>query len=156
MNFYKKFLSLILCSLGFVACSSTDALPPDRIDGTVTDETLCEYGCPYAVYKVLGSVVNEKNEPIKGIEVEAENIYEFKKIITDDKGNFVIEKSEIPNDEYKLSLKDIDGKDNGGEFEAVKETVSFKGVNFTGGDDKWNMGTAEKDVTVVMKEKTDK
>ncbi|MBE9488576.1 MAG: radical SAM-associated putative lipoprotein [Bacteroidetes bacterium] len=138
MKFFNKILLFFLAMLGFTACEETGS---------------CEYGTPNADYKILGAVVNESKEPIKGIEVSVVNNKGIEKRVTDDKGNFVIEDpNAFPNEEYKLSLKDIDGKDNGGEFEAVDETVSFKGVDHKDGDGNWNSGSAEKSVTVVMKE----
>ena len=138
MKIFNKILLLMLAMLGFTACEET---------GT------CEYGSPRADYKILGAVVNEKSEPIKGIEVSVVNNQGIEKRVTDEKGNFIIEDpSASPGQEYKLSLKDIDGKDNGGEFETKDETVSFKGVSHTGGDGNWDSGSAEKSVTVEMKE----
>lgn len=58
-------ISGIFSILGFAGVTSCDKIP-----GIPTGR--CEYGCPNADYKIMGSVKDGNGKPIKGIQVVAQ------------------------------------------------------------------------------------
>ena len=71
------------------------------------------YGTPYEEFRpyfgASGRVVDEEGEPIPGIEASVGN----NKVLTKADGHFYVESF----DYSKLTLIDIDGEENGGDFE---------------------------------------
>jgi len=85
--------------------------------------TAC-YGVPYDMadsYYIHGQVVNEAVEPIKNIQVSVTDQKEIT-IQTDDNGRFDL--GYFKSKEVSLEAKDIDGAENGGEFETKTQIVS--------------------------------
>lgn len=127
--------------LGLTTCSS--------------EATVVMYGAPTATYKVKGTVVNEKNQPIKNIravitEVPIESGWgqtAQDTVYTNSSGEFNLSKDGFPLDEVKMAveLTDIDGVENG-EYQSKADTVTFKRSELSGGDGSWNEGTATRDL----------
>ena len=55
--------------------------------------------------------------------------------------------------EHTLAIDDIDGEDNGGEYNSTTVTVSTDSDNYVGGDGNWNIGTATHNVKVALSKK---
>lgn len=118
------FLGTILAMLGFSGC-----------DGGII-ESRCEYGSPHCDFKLDLTVVNEKGEPIPGIEVNGNNG------ITDADGNFKgTVKGVFPDKKVVFFLKDVDGEENGGRYK--EDTVRVSARKIADGDGHWFAGTYE-------------
>lgn len=73
-----------------------------------------EYGCPYADFHISGRVVDPEGNPIPQIKISASQ-YRYT-TFSDSEGNFTIEDNDISRPQ-RVYLSDIDGEQNGGEFE---------------------------------------
>lgn len=141
-------LAGLLTLLGY-SCSS---------DGD--DEILCEYGSPHASYEIKGKVVDEAGKTIPNIRITLpkdtnQNYFYMLKdtLKTDEQGEFKasIEFTSFGEDvTFKIKAEDIDGIENGGQFEDIITDVPFKKKDLTGGDNSWNAGNAQKEVTITM------
>ena len=105
-RWYNALLSALLTMLGFESCSQYG---PD------------EYGTPTVDYQVKGFVTDLLGTPIQGIKVRAPYSYidgsEGQNVLTDENGRFELD--EFHSMLYgKLYVEDIDGEDNGGEFQS--------------------------------------
>lgn len=107
-------LTTVIALLGFSACEDkTDPL-----------DTPLMYGSPTADYKAEGIVADEDGNPIEGIQIKAE----MKSVLTgdldsqivysDDNGKYATEKH-YEKKLLTLTVTDIDGEENGGEFEGM-------------------------------------
>lgn len=111
-------------------------------------ETACMYGTPYVEFSVKGRVVDSENNPIEGIEVSAEE--GMQKVLTAKDGSFhyVGEMIGFELQELELTFTDIDGEDNGGEFET--KTVTVPVTQTDPGEGSWDNGDYEGEVDVVL------
>lgn len=86
------------------------------------------YGTPYEEFRpyfgASGRVVDEAGEPIPGIEASVGN----NKVLTKADGHFYVESF----DYSKLTLIDIDGEENGGDFERRDIELMYQGNNDVG------------------------
>lgn len=99
----RLFLSA-LTLLGFGGCSEGSSLfnEPDM------------YGVPLVDYHFMGEVTDAEGNPIKGIEVKVGSSEDI--ATTDDNGTFSSDFSTYADGSYIITLTDIDGVENGGEF----------------------------------------
>lgn len=112
------------------------------------------YGMPSMDFTVSGKVMDVKNNPINGIEVTTsnENVYVPTKVATDEKGEFTISGNGWPEDTINLTFTDVDGEQNGGDFQTATEQVHLTQTKKT--DDVWYKGVYEaKGVKVTLTEK---
>ena len=104
----------VISLLGFSACS---------VIGNQTE--MCMYGTPTADYKAEGSVTDEDGNPVKGIEVKVA-LTDWKQETATANGGIVYSgkngsfKTAEYDDEplFSLTVTDVDGAENGGEFES--------------------------------------
>ena len=86
------------------------------------------YGTPYEEFRpyfgASGRVVDTEGEPIPGIEASVGN----NKVLTKADGHFYVESF----DYSKLTLIDIDGEENGGDFERRDIELMYQGNNDVG------------------------
>ncbi len=114
-NFLLRTLEAVLVLLGFSACG----------EEIKSDEIPVEYGCPYMSYRIVGTVTDENNAPIKGIKVVISDSHRFDKdadvtVYTDADGKFTgshVESFDLS--EQTVSFEDVDGEDNGGLFKSA-------------------------------------
>ena len=104
-RWYNALLTALLAMLGYESCSLNS---PD------------EYGTPTVDYQVKGFVTDLLGTPIQGIRVRAPYNFdgsEGQSVLTDENGRFELDEF---HSEYndKLIVEDIDGEDNGGEFQS--------------------------------------
>lgn len=125
--------------LGFTACD------PDR--------GMVEYGVPVSDFSLKARVVDEDNNPIKGIEVRGGKYSKLEPIgYTDENGEFKLETDDTNRDEIDapayIYFVDVDGEENGGEFKSPREPifVNYKLVERDG----WYSRT-EAEVSVELK-----
>jgi len=107
----NRVLAAVLALLGFAACGEKN-------------ELICEYGTPSVSYRIMGTVTDENNAPIKGIKVVISDEPEMESdditVYTDVDGKFTGPHT------YSFSLygqtvsfEDVDGEDNGGLFKSA-------------------------------------
>lgn len=108
----------------------------------------CMYGTPSADYNVTLTVTDEDGNPVKGIEASGNGRPE--KPLTDQSG---VVKMNLEGIIYPhIVLTDIDGEDNGGEFEELQvseQDLTVKQIKK--GDGNWYQGAFEATGTVKMK-----
>ena len=115
-------------------------------------ESVAEYGVPYATFEIKGKVVDSEGNPLKGIEVYGEDIYEDMRVktTTDENGSFNLVQPEwFPAGEADICFEDVDGEENGGDFGKKTETVKL--TQTEDGEGHWNDGVySSEDLTIMM------
>lgn len=147
-NLVEYLIGGLLALLGFSSC--------DLIDPK------CEYGCPNADYKVLGTVTDEAGNPLKGIQVAKEEIKEGDEfpirdtVYTDESGKYTFAANGFPIERtVNVTFNDIDGDTNGGEF----ESKTVKGAAYEQikkGSGAWYEGEFSATVNAELRKKADK
>jgi putative lipoprotein (rSAM/lipoprotein system) len=132
----------LLAILGFTSCGD----PKD------------EYGTPSATFIVKGKVTSiETLEAIKNIKVivhgDTSDIgyyWDRDTSVTDNDGNYVIDKYGFPKDQkYLIQFQDIDSVLNG-QFQDLDTIIEFKNPTFSGGDGDWYCGEATKEFNIKL------
>lgn len=150
----RTLLSGVLAMLGFAGCANSA-------------DASCEYGMPMVDYRVTGEVKDESGKPLPGIQVIVKDEallgkegakpyqrYEGDTIYTDSKGAFqsaMIVSSYLK--EQEVIFNDVDGKENGGEFESVKMSVDDLESKRIKKGDGWYSGEYELKAKVQLKKK---
>ena len=148
-NASQWILTAIISLLGFSACS-----------GSLSNEQPDMYGTPTADYKAEGSVTDEEGNPIEGIKVKVElrgyynNSSETKSVYSGGDGQFITPQY---RDQEIISLTaiDIDGGNNGGEFE--DKTINLQGIKPTldkSNADGWYQGVKTYNVDIQLTKKS--
>ncbi len=113
------------------------------------------YGTPWADYEVKGKVLDADGDPIKGIKVSLiEDQYNSQSTQSLENGTFKVSLGTIPFDKLKLTAQDIDGAENGGEFEEKTVELDFSKIKYTGESDGWYHGKKSLEQDIVLEEKT--
>ena len=107
-------------------------------------------------FKVTGKVTDSETEtPVKGIAVTYIQFNECERpdtVWTDEDGRFLYESHDFPSDSLKFKFTDVDGEENGGEYQVKEVTVSL--VQTGGGDGNWDEGDfAAENVEVTLEKK---
>lgn len=116
-----------------------------------------EYGVPVMEYRMSGKVVDSvSGEPIKGIAVTHDNpvvSYDsYDAVYTEDDGSFVIESDGFPSDMMNLKFTDVDGDDNGGDYQTKEMTVSLSRAE--AGEGNWDYGDySAENIEVILEKK---
>ena len=110
----KKLLYLMLSLLGFSACGNA---PLDM------------YGTPTTDFTVKGKVTDSEGAPIKGIVVSSTGLHSFVdgtglSAVTDENGAFVTNTIKEFGVRGTLVFTDVDGAENGGDFETYEKDLS--------------------------------
>lgn len=151
-KFSQWLTAILLGALGFSACSDLD------------NEQFYMYGSPTVDYQTEGRVTDTENNPIQGLRVELTEHYhddgEYKvttqTLTTDAEGKFISEKILEPVNYFgTLTITDIDGEANGGEFK--EQTVELWDLETTidkSNQDDWYWGvvTFEANITMLKQE----
>lgn len=144
----RKLMYFLLSALGFSAACDDHENEPDQV---------CMYGTPRIDFRIQGKVTDPVGNPVPGIEVRNEdrNYGWGNKTLTDEKGLYDLSGSAFST-EFDLSFHDVDGPENGGEFQTETLSVKFLGEEQTApGEDAWDKGTyARTGADVVLTEKT--
>ena len=134
-SLYIKTLSFILTLLGFSCSDSTG---------------LVEYGTPSAKFRVKGkifSTINGEEKPLRNIKLKLSKGYDSDSTYSGIDGNFDFTLYSFPNNSpIPLTISDIDGDENHGEFEEQKIYVDFNNATFINGDRHWYKGEATKEL----------
>ena len=152
-NWTKMLYGFLMTILGFSGCEHVI-------------NTLAEYGQPSADFSILGEVKSSEGKPIKGIRVivnpQRDQTDEYSKwvqdtLYTDSDGKFSKEQLKYgwpTTDKFKVTFEDIDGPENGGEFETVAlldDGLSIKQVKKGSGN--WYKGAYEITADATMSPK---
>lgn len=118
------------------------------------------YGSPSTTYEVKGKVLDNKGNPINGIKIALQddatdpNPYEIAESQSLENGDYKIRNTIFPRSKLYLSVEDIDGAENGGEFEEQTIELDFSKVEATGDKDAWYSGKKSLEQDIVLEEKT--
>ena len=130
LTWYDKLVLFILSALGvFSSCDENPFNPPG-----------CEYGTPWARYKVSGKV----EDKLTGKGIEHIGVF-FKKepwdtVYTNADGEYAIEAQLFPiSDSVPVTFYDTDSLTNGA-YVRKDTTLYFDAGKLTGGDDSWYDG----------------
>ena len=139
----KRFIYFLLALLGFgaVAC-----------DNGMHDQV--EYGCPTMTFSLKARVIDEEGNPIAGIEVQTKGHVYYSANFSDAEGNIDLTTGMWPNINIDVIFTDVDGEENGGEFETLELNISDKVVKVKEGDGGWYQGDYAADlgdVTMTLK-----
>ena len=109
----------------------------------------CEYGVPYGIYEFHGIVTDkETSNPIQNIQV----VRYRDTIYTNSEGKFTC--FDGMNSEFRLKIEDIDGEENGGDFESQEIDVRFTQADqVEKGDGKWNKGKFVKTQNIELEKR---
>ncbi len=143
----KRFIYFLFVLLGFgaVAC-----------DNGSMDDDVAEYGCPHINFSLKARVVDEAGKPIEGIEVQTKNNDFYADNYSDAEGNIDLNVSMWPDTNIDLVFTDVDGAENGGEFEALELNIADKVEQVKEGSGSWYEGGYKADLgDVTMKLKAE-
>lgn len=135
----KRLIYFLMALLGFGVSGCDDIFgdnPP------VDDDVAAEYGVPHVVFRVSARVVDEAGTPIEGIRLVAGNepAAEYNSSYTDGNGDVSLETWQWPGGPYNVTFTDVDGEDNGGEFDALHLDVTDKVTQYEDGSGNWYEG----------------
>jgi len=136
----KKLIYMLMALLGFGAVSC----------GEIGEDVAGEYGCPHVNFSLRARVVDEAGEPIAGIMVRVDWIEEY----TDEEGEVSVNDSVFTGSQYMVRFEDVDGVENGGEFESLTLDIAEKVEQTADGSGSWYDGAFKAelgDVTMILK-----
>ena len=134
IHWYEVVAGAILSLLGFTGCESILDIVEPR----------AEYGMPHANYQIVGTVTEEETgNPVEGIKVTFKVLDSPRAtFITDKNGKIDESLIEWPEGEnLKFIFEDIDGPENGGQFQ--KDSLERKDFQVEFKEDKlsgWHRG----------------
>ena len=140
----KRFIYFLLALIGFGAGAC------DNDWGDVVPE----YGCPRMNFSLKARVIDEEGNPIAGIEVQTKGHDFYSGNFSDAKGNIDVTNNMFPNPNLEIVFTDVDGEENGGEFETLELNISDKVEKVKEGDGRWYQGDYAADlgdVTMTLK-----
>jgi putative lipoprotein (rSAM/lipoprotein system) len=143
----KRFIYFLLALLGFgtIAC-----------DNVSMKDVVAEYGCPHINFSLKARVIDEAGKPIEGIEVQTKNNAFYMDNYSDAEGNIDLQVSMWPDTNIDLIFTDVDGKENGGEFETLELNIADKVEQVKEGSGSWYEGGYKADLgDVTMKLKAE-
>ena len=148
----KKLIYLLIGALGFTACSENG-------DNDGGGGAMCEYGTPTVHFAVKGRVTDEDGNPIKGIVISSTGVGDVGvdktlEAVSAEDGSFATERIKAFSVYGKLTFTDIDGAENGGEFETqTVELHTLPETKIAEGDGGWDVGEYEVTANVKLKAK---
>lgn len=154
-DLFLRFCRWALPLLGVTAAISCDNViespnmygsPPSGYDTPVM------YGTPVVEFSVKGKVMDPDGNPIQGIEISHD--YSGHKVYTLEDGTFDYASEDIGFEMETVTLEftDIDGADNGGDFQSKEVAVPVAQTD--PGDGLWDNGEyAAEDVEIVLEKK---
>ena len=140
----KRFIYFLLALLGVSAVSCDN----DWFD------VVAEYGCPHMNFSLKARVIDEAGNPIEGIEVQTRNGDFYMDNFSDAEGNIDLNVSMWPDTNIDLVFTDVDGAENGGEFETLNLNIADKVEQVAEGSGSWYEGDYKAelgDVTMTLK-----
>lgn len=171
-------LVTLMGALGLSGCHCHKKLAEPEQDAEPVEvrdrgEMRLMYGVPTMNYQIRGQVRDAKGKPVKDIRVnmlernmtttaegtlegDPESVdrwLEKTEVRTDKKGRFEIKNSGLPQEQVRLMVRDVDGKENG-EYKTrmVELEVTPDNVDRTNADG-WNQGTFNQKVKIKLENK---
>ena len=143
LSLWSKVLAALLALFGITSCEDQFAM----------------YGCPTASFYVKGTVTDTANNPIPDIRVTVETWKGKHKLYTDtlftDSIGAIDERNHqhitFPPDSVSIKFDDIDGEENGGEFQS--EVLSPEVIKISEAKGQWDGGSAKVEFDVKLKKK---
>lgn len=136
------------------------------------EEIRLMYGVPTMNFMIRGQVKDADGRPVKDIRVnmlergmevqngelqgDPERVKEWldeSSVATDRDGRFVLKSSGRPQEEVRLMVRDVDGRDNGEFKSQVLEVKVQQGDVDREGAGGWNQGTFNKDIEIKLESK---
>ena len=136
----KRFIYFLLALLGVGAVSCDN----DWFD------VVAEYGCPHMNFSFKARVIDEAGKPIEGIEVQTRNGDFYMDNFSDAEGNIDLNVSMWPDTNIDLVFTDVDGAENGGEFETLNLNIADKVEQVAEGSGSWYEGGYKADLGDVV------
>ena len=132
---FDKIIVVLLAILGvFNSCEQAD-----------------EYGTPYADYELKGVVTDkETSKPIKNIRIAT---FYGDTIYTDAEGKYALSYCFDMAEYFHFKIEDIDGEENGGEFEAQEMDVIFTETDKVKKGKGWYSGKYVKTQNIELEKK---
>lgn len=150
-NYFLRFCRWALPLLGVSVVISCDGDESGSSDTCVPmyGAVVAEYGVQLVEYRVSGKVVDADKNPIADILVGDD--YSDNHALTRDDGTFVFESQAVIFDgqDAVLNFQDLDGEDNGGEFESKIQSVPL----IENSSEDGMLTYQAPDITVVMEKK---
>ena len=124
---FKKVIAAVMGLLGFAACDPLTIFEEPDVYGPgptpYSDDLLCEYGTPMATFKFIGQATDEAGNPVEGIRIIVDPGAEYSPKDTlftgeDGKAGMTLRYDWPDTNSMTVSFDDVDGEDNGGEFES--------------------------------------
>lgn len=145
---------------------------PDIPTVNPREEIRLMYGVPTMNFMIRGQVKDADGRPVKDIRVnmlergmevkdgelqgDPERVKEWldeSSVATDRDGRFVLKSSGRPQEEVRLMVRDVDGRDNGEFKSQVLEVKVRQGDVDREGAGGWNQGTFNKEVEIKLESK---
>ena len=122
-------------------------------DSDTFGDQVVEYGVPVVHYRISARVVDDSGNPIKCIEAKAlydlnQHDYFYALGYSSEEGVISSEQMTMELPLY-LQLRDVDGEENGGEFDSLSVDISEKFVKVSEGEG-WHTGTYEAELGDVV------
>ncbi len=137
---YNKLIAFLLTILGIGTSATFSACD---------DDVVCEYGTPYADFKISGTVTNAQKENIPGVKVL---LNDYDSTLTDSNGTYSFTTQTFPAETlFPIKFIDIDGDENGN-LQPIDTTVVFEDPEFEGQSGSWYQGETSKVFNIEMKE----
>lgn len=136
----KRLIYMLMALMGFGAVSCEE----------ITEEVAGEYGVPHVNFSLKARVVDEAGEPIEGIKVRVDWVEEY----TNQDGEISINGSVFTGSQNRVRFEDVDGEENGGEFETLTLDITDKVEQTADGSGSWYDGAFKAelgDVTMKLK-----
>jgi putative lipoprotein (rSAM/lipoprotein system) len=133
-------LAGLLSVLGFSGCDK--------------NEPMDAYGTPYATFTFHGRVTNRAGEPVPDIKIEVKASDDTgNPALTNASGHYSALFQAFSLEDFQVIASDIDGEANGSYLSDTIQVKVGKEDYYEKGDEGWNMGSASKEVDIVLKEK---
>lgn len=119
------------------------------------------YGTPTADYVFNIEVVDDQTgEPVPMILTSAyEGSYKEDHLLdsrlTNEQGKATLRFQEFPSGSHTIVTEDIDGPDNGGDYQKASTTITTKSDDFVEPNGAWYSGTATHDITIRLVKKAE-
>lgn len=156
-DLFLRFCRWALPLLGVTAAASCEIVAPAMYGPPPSgyEDYPVMYGTPTVEFSVKGKVVDSEGNPIPGIEVsQGADSYMGYKVYTAEDGTFDYSSEDIGFEMESISLTftDLDGEENGGDFETLTKDIPVEQTD--PGDGIWDNGDyAAEDIEIVMNKK---
>ncbi|MBR1550397.1 MAG: radical SAM-associated putative lipoprotein [Bacteroidales bacterium] len=169
------FLVTLMGAMGFSSCHSNKELAEPQAEAPTFEDNQqirLMYGVPSMNFMIRGQVRDAEGRPVRDIRVnmldrgmevkdgelqgDPENVQRYLEntsVRTDDEGRFTIQNNGLPQQQVRLLVRDVDGKENG-EFgnKVVDMKVEADDVDRTDANG-WHQGTYNKEVDIELENK---